>query len=166
MPLQVGDLVRYRKGRWVVTKRDNRVRTVVLRGVVATHEVADDDPEVQHVAHLPTQWPFLAAKRGTSRIVQIILTRGARTVTMRALVDWAPTDPLHGGGVVYFRPGLNLRHGEVLVAHHEDGTTSRLNITKSFGTVVRRKAIEASRQSPPAPQTRYDHLLSDEEDET
>ena len=159
MPIQVGDLVEYQGSRWLASQQHRSVRTVILRqlGGIA-QEVANDDPLCKVVAHLPTQWPFITVPKKTSAIEALTVTRNQQTFSLKTMHAWAPADPLHNGGVIYFNPKINLRQGEVLVARHRNGTLTRVNVTASYGTAQRKLLIESAKR-PEAPQTRYDHLL-------
>lgn len=166
MPLQIGDLVEYQSERWFVERRHTGVRTVTLRqldgrAVEVPNDI--DSSECRVIAHLPTQWPFVAAPKQRYPVEAITFIRGQR-FALKPMYAWVPGDPLHGG-VLYFHPLLNLRPEEVLIARHTNGALSKLTITKSFGTVQSRVAREEARRSPPAPTTRYEHLLLDDEDD-
>lgn len=166
MPIQIGDLVEYQGARWFVSQRHSGVRTVVLRQLDGnSQEIPNDDPEAKVIGNLPTQWPFIAVPKKTSPLVEITVARSGRTFTLEPMKAWVPADPLHNGGVLYFHPKIALRPGEVLVARHANGAVTRVNVTKSFGTVQRRMALTESKKPPPAPQTRYDHLMADEDED-
>lgn len=164
--IQIGDLVEYQNERWLVGQRNTGVRTVTLRKLDGTStEVANDDPTARVVANLPTAWPFITVARKNAPIDQVTITRGGRTSALTPMVAWVPADPLHNGGVLYFHPRLNLRHGEVLVARHANGAMTRINVTPSYGTVQRKLAIDVLKRDPPPPETRYDRLLQDDDDD-
>jgi hypothetical protein len=166
MPLQIGDLLEHQSLRWMVTQRHPGVRTVVLRQLDGTSLEVPDDQALQVIGNLPSQWPFVAAPRHQAYgpIIALSVVRQGKKYALKPMQAWVPSDPLHNGGVLYLHPKLNFRPGEVLVAQHRNGTLSKVSITKSFGTVQRRLAIEEARRDPPTPQTRYDHLLMDEDD--
>ena len=166
--LRIGDLVEYHGDRWFVTRVDRSVRTVILRKFDnVAEEVPNNDPECRVIANLPSSWPFIAAPRHSKAgpIDRITISRGGTPKLLRPMIAWVPSEALHNGGVIYFHPLLDLKQGEVLVAHHRSQHLSRLNITPTYGTAQRRLALEERRRAPPPPQTRYDVLLVDEEDE-
>lgn len=168
MAIQVGDLVEYQECRWLVTQRHDEVRTVILRQLDGKSvEVANDDPACKVISNLPSRWPFIALPKKGSPIDRITVARGSRVMELQPMKAWVPADPLHNGGVVYFHPKLQLRPGEVLVARHKDGTATRVNVTKTFGT-VQRKLDLFDAKSPSSAQeeqsaTRYDLLLGDDD---
>lgn len=166
MPLQIGDLVEYMSSRWLVSQQHRGVRTVVLRQLDGkAQEVANDDSACKVIANLPTQWPFITIPKKSSPIASITVARGVRVFSLKPMEAWVPADPLHNGGVLYFNPRLNLRQGEVLVARHANGALTRVNVTASYGTAQRKLLIDEAKRAPEAPQTRYDHLLMDEDDD-
>jgi len=167
MPLRLGDLVEYQKDRWYVTKRNHGVRTVILRKFDLTGiEIADNDPDCKVIANPPRQWPFISAPRHPKAglIERITISRKEGPKLLVPMHAWVPSEALHNGGVIYFHPNLKLRPGEVLVARHRTQTLTRLNVTQTFGNVQRRLALDAAKREPPAPQTRYDYLLIDDEE--
>lgn len=166
MPIQVGDLVEFQDARWFVSQRHDGVRTVILRQLDGkSTEIPNDDPGCKVIGNLPTQWPFIALPKKSSQIDRITVAREGRNLELHAMKAWVPADPLHNGGVVYFHPKLRLRPGEVLVAHHQDGTSTRINVTKSYGTVQRKLDMaEAKTQAQPTSMpTRFDHLLLEDD---
>jgi hypothetical protein len=159
VPIQIGDLVEFEGVRWLVSHQHRGVRTVILRQLDgASQEIANDHAACKVIAHLPTKWPFLTLPEKTSPITEITIARESKTLALKPMHAWVPAEPLHNGGVIYFHPKLDLRTGEVLAAKHANGTLTRVNITKSFGTLRRKLAIEEAKK-PVIPQTRYDHLL-------
>jgi hypothetical protein len=166
VPIQIGDLVKYQNSHWLVSQRHRGVRTVILRQLDGTaREVANDDPSCEVLAHLPTQWPFITIPKKASAIESITVTRDSRNLLLKPMQAWVPADPLHNGGVLYFNPKINLRQGEVLVARHVNGTLTRVNVTASYGTAQRKLLIEEAKKPGEAPQTRYDHLLMEDDDD-
>lgn len=160
----IGDLVKFDGNRWVVSQQHAGTRTLILRQLDGRSvEIANDDPRCEAIVNLPTKWPFIALRRKKSRIERITITR-TKTSLLRPMMGWVPADPLHCGGVIYFNPALHLRPGEVLVAYHQDGTTTRINVTKSFGTVQRKIDLAESKQSKQSLSmpNRYDILLEDD----
>lgn len=165
MPIQVGDLVDFQGARWLVSTRNRSVRTVILRQLDGTAtEVADDDSACRVIANLPTAWPFVTIPKKASPIEDIHITRQGRTMRVEPMVAWAPQDPLHNGGVLYFHPKLNLRTGEVLVARHKNGSLTKISVTPTYGTAQRKIQLGEAKHVE-APQTRFDRLLLDEDDE-
>lgn len=141
------------------------IRTVVLRQLDGKAiEVANDDSRCRVLANLPTRWPFITLPRKKTRIERIILTRNGNSSAIQPMIGWVPADPLHNGGVIYFHPNLKLRPGEVLVAHHLDGSSTRINVTKTFGTVQRKLDLTEAKQQPVSvPPNLYDRLLGDDD---
>lgn len=163
MPLQIGDLVEFEGARWLVSQQHRGVRTVILRQLDGKSlEIANDLATCKVIAHLPN-WPFLTLPNKTSPLTEITITRGQKTSVLKPMHAWVPAEPLHNGGCVYFNPKLDLRPGEVLAAKHANGSMTRVNVTKTFGTLRRKVAIEEAKK-PSVPQTRYDHLLMEDDD--
>jgi hypothetical protein len=73
--------------------------------------------------------------------------------------DWVPSDFLRPTGAIFFNPKLRLRHGEILAAVHQDGTRSRITITKSFGTIRLRKIRAKEPFKAKGPLSSLDRLL-------
>jgi len=170
MTLRIGDLVEYQNERWYVAQRHAGVRTVILRQLDGkSQEIPNDSDstDCKVIANLPRQWPFVAAPRHSKAgpITDITVVRQHKRFSLKPMQAWVPSDSLQNGGVIYFHPKLALRPGEVLVAHHQNGGITRLSITLAFGTAQRRIALDEFRRDPPAPQTRYDHLMSEEEED-
>ena len=158
----LGDLVKYRKEYWKVLSRDSGIRTFILqKWDGSTTEVADDDQEVRCHA-TPTKWPMLMAPvMGSHAKRHSSLSRFVRVkqVELEPYRDWTPVDILRPGGPVFLSPKLGLMPGELLVLRYENGSQSRLVVTKNVGTLSQRKR----RTLPKEPKTLWDHL--DEEDD-
>lgn len=163
MTIQIGDLVEFEGARWLVSQQHRGVRTVVLRQLDGrSQEIPNDLPACKVIVHLPSKWPFLKLPEKSSPITDITIARDAKTSVLKPMHAWVPAEPLHNGGVIYFHPKLDLRPGEVLAAKHANGQLTRVNITKSYGTLRRKLDLEESKK-PVVPQTRYDHLLMEDE---
>jgi hypothetical protein len=163
MNMKIGDVVLYENRRWKIVSHNRDFRTSVIADFDGNKiEVPDDldQGELLSVLFNPSEsWPFTSvpvkAKAGPLRRV----TRG--DLALRPMADWIPSDFLRPGGAIFFNPVLRLRTGEILVATHQDGTLSRITITKGFGT-VRRKVARAEKKNAPKPQQMsvYDRLMA------
>jgi hypothetical protein len=159
--MKVGDIVLYQETRWKVVGHSTSFRTVQLVAFDGRkNEIPDDldqSPELRVLYHPPTQWPFAvcsATRGGPLRS----MARG--NVGLSPMEDWVPSDFLRANGAVFFNPSLRLRHGEVLVGVHQDGTRSRIAVTKSFGTVQRRTKLARDPAKVRGPLSSIDRLLN------
>lgn len=165
--IQLGALVEYQGTNWKVLRIDLDVDTLVLQDWdLRTQEVASDDPEVKLIANT-SGWPFVVStpRKGprARRITKLVLTKGPRPVELEPLKDWTPVDIHRIGGPVFFHPRLRLRHGDTLVAHYEDETSSRITIPPSFGSSQLR-AKRADKLKPKKPASFYDVLFDGDDD--
>lgn len=178
--MRLGDIVSYGTGRWKVTKyfRDARV-CELTNWAYETTEVPDDLDTIPNselsalivVASPVEDWPFATAQlRSTSTGPVRFVSRAGNELV--PLIDWVPGDLYRPGGTLFFNPQLGLRTGQVLVAVHRDGTRSRVNLNRAFGTAKRRKAVaKAGPRKPRGPRNRYDRILGadpfeDDDEET
>jgi hypothetical protein len=162
--LRVGEIVEYADHTWRVFKADRQVRTVTLiRGDSTQEEVEDDTAEVKVVCNPALVWPFTTAPIRSERAGRIVkLTRASNPPQVLSLyVDWAPSSHDRSGGSVFFNPKLRLRIGEVISAEHQDGSLSRITITKTFGTMAQRQR----RALPKAPAVSSNRFSSLDEDD-
>lgn len=171
--LQVGHIVECRGLRWQVSILERQTRTAQLLRAEAKLEVPDDSdtvayPEfgglVSSLFHPATSWPFVALKikPKSGPIVKIVLPRGARVRELGVLIDWVPTDFLKPGGSVFFNPELSLRRGEVLVATHQSGTLTRIQIGSQFGTIASRLEAVAKPKGPTEPLSALQRLTGND----
>lgn len=163
MTMRAGDLVAYLDERWIAVRVDDELRVALLvnqagRRVEVADSMETDEPEVlQVVAHPPTAWPFVAlpTRRLTGPVVTVTIPNPrTRDRDLNTWVDWVPSDPLREGGTMYFNPSLRLRQGEVLLATFRNGTTGRITIPRSFGTVAQRGAAKSAPPKYVAPEER------------
>lgn len=156
MPILIGDLVQYDNRRWRVKGYDRQVRVCQLASWDGEFiEVADNAKGFEVVARPQAQWPFTTAphKRLGGAITKV--TRDGRE--LEPLVEWVPSSFGRSGGSIFFNPALRLRQGDVLVAHYEDDSLGRINITRGFGTIKHRRARA---KKPATPQTVGERIRS------
>jgi hypothetical protein len=158
--MKVGDIVLYQEARWKVVGRSESFRTCQLVAFDGRKQEVPDDLEqgedLRVLYHPPEQWPFAicgATRGGPLKSI----ARG--NVGLSPMEDWVPSDFLRATGAVFFNPKLRLRHGEILVGVHQDGTRSRITITKAFGTLHRRKVRARDPVKIKGPRTSLDRLL-------
>ncbi len=160
--METGDLIEHEGVRWMVQSRDALARTVKLsRGTIGeAKEIGDDDSAAKVVANPAKTWPFIpgTTKPKHGKITSILLSRGKKMFELEFLVDWVPSNFQRPGGPIFFRPELQLRNGEVLIAVHADDVRIRMPVTRSFGTVSSRQAKALAKQTPPSV---FDHLMKD-----
>jgi len=164
--LKIGDIVLYREARWKVVSQSPSFRTCVLARFDGTKdEVADDldvtGEELKVLFNPADTWPFVACHVHAKAGPLVDVQRGP--MSLSPLVDWVPSDFLRPGGSVFFNPTLRLRQGEVLVGVHQNGTRSRISITKAFGTVTRRKQRAANPEKTRGPRSSFERLLDDDD---
>jgi hypothetical protein len=160
--MKVGDIVLYNEARWKVISHSTSFRTCQLADFVGTKLEVPDDLETGenprlHVLYNPAeQWPFVvcsASRGGPLRGV----TRGG--VGLSPMEDWIPSDFLRPNGAIFFNPKLRLRVGEILTAVHLEGLRTRLTVTKTFGTITRRKGRAREPARVQGPLSSLDRLL-------
>lgn len=143
--MDLGAIVEYGGHAWRICKRDGNVRTVTLiRWGGTTEEIADDDPGAVVVAD-PSTWPVVTArvKPTAGRITKLSMTRGGKSQVLKPLVDWVPSDFTRAGGSIFLCPALKLAVGEILIAEYERGNSTRILITKRYGTMAERKIVRS-----------------------
>lgn len=165
--MQVGELVEYKGHTWRVYRTDRQVRTATLiRWDGVQEEIENDNEEAKVVANPSRSWPFVAAPVRSSRVGRIVkLTRVVRNRPQELIpyVDWVPSDPLRAGGSIFLNPELKFCIGEVLSAEHQDGSLSRISITKSFGTLSQRRK-RAEKPKIPQRLNRLQNIYDDDDD--
>lgn len=159
--MKVGDIVDYRSLLWKVSSRNKDFGTFVLVSF-GTERVEVPADEVIDVVHSTVDWPFIAAPPKSFRMGRFVAIKRNGTA-LTPFLDWVPSDIFRAGGAVFFNPGLGLKYGDVLVGVHENGGTSRLTVTRAFGSAVQRKKRKTHPWKPPAPKTVYDRLMSDDD---
>lgn len=143
--MELGAIVEYEGHRWRVCKLHRTVRTVTLvRWGGTSEEIADDTPEAKVVAD-PRHWPVVTARirPNAGPLVRLSLTRRGRARALTPLVHWVPSDFERAGGSVFLHPQLKLVVGEILVAEHKDGSSSRIQITKRYGSMAQRRIVRS-----------------------
>lgn len=163
--MKVGDIVLYQERRWKVESHSTSFRTCQLSQFAGEKtEVPDDldaNAELLKVLYNPADsWPFVAGPVHVRAGPLVSVSRGA--ASLAPLVDWVPSDFLRPGGSIFFNPALRLRHGEILVGVHKDNTRSRISVTKSFGTVQRRKQRASNPPKVKGPRSTFDRLMDDD----
>lgn len=161
--MKVGDIVLYQDARWKVVRHSASFRTCQLIAFDGRKQEVPDDLETGELAelrvlyHPPEQWPFAvcgAVRGGPLRSI----ARG--NVGLSPMEDWVPSDFLRPNGAIFFNPKLKLRVGEILVGIHQDGSRSRITVTKAFGTLQRRKIRAREPAKVKGPLSSIDRLLS------
>lgn len=165
--VNVGTLVQYADRRWVICRSNELSKTITMRSWEGdTHTCADNDTDVVVICHPSTDWPFIAGptrpKAGPVKALHV--TRMTKRLELEPLIDWMPSEFLRPGGSIFFNPSVGLRVGEIVVATHEDGSGSRINVGHTFATVAQR--VLRATTPKKEPKTAYDRLLGDELDET
>jgi hypothetical protein len=158
--MKVGDIVLYQEIRWKVTQHSPSFRTCQLVAFDGRKSEVPDDldksTDLKVLFNPPEQWPFIicgTVRGGPLRSV----ARG--NVGLSPLEDWVPSDFLRANGAIFFSPQLRLRVGEILVGVHQDGTRSRLTVTRTFGTINRRKKLAKDPGKVRGPLSATDRLL-------
>lgn len=156
--MKIGDLVEYEGKRWKVTKhhRSTRMCTLVAWDR-STQEVPDDRDELV-LCHPPTDWPFvpLTVRPNCGPLVRV----ARQGEDLEPFVDWMPSALVRSGGSIFFNPDLALRPSEVLVAVLQDGHTLRVNVTRAFGTVQRRRV--RANPKPLRRRSAFERILDDD----
>lgn len=156
--MKIGDLVEQQGKRWKVTKHFRSRRMCELRAWDGSTQEVPDDHDESVLCHPPTDWPFvpLSVRPSSGPIVRVA-REGSDLVP---LVDWVPSAFLRAGGSIFFNPDLRLRPSEVLVAVFQRGDTVRINITRAFGTVQRRR-VKANPQ-PPRRRSAFERIMGED----
>jgi len=170
--LDIGSIVAYSDHLWRVLRRNHGTRTAILEQWDGTTEELADDADEQQADEVSVwcnpskDWPFVPAPSKTKAgpIEAVTLARPGDRRVLRPMVDWVPSDRRGRGGSLFFHPSLNLRQGEVLSARHKNGSMSRVSITRSFGTLQRRMAVEMAKRRPHLPpNTIYSRLMGEDQ---
>jgi hypothetical protein len=163
-----GDVVLLNDQRFlvVIVDEEGNAHLEDVMGVVNTilpSTMDELEPWRCHVICNPTrEWPFLQVPSKRWGRVQFV-ARPNPVGDLRNLVpfeDWVVGEPLRGGGALYIRPTLKLRHMDRVVLFFEKGQTS-LIVPRHFLPVgVKAAAAKFSRvDTSPKPLTVYDHLV-------
>lgn len=161
--MKIGDVVRYRDGRWRVVTYDPQVKTFRLTRLDGSgEEVASNDPDVEVLFNPGDEWPFVASPVKNFAAGSILeVRRGGRE--LECLVDWVPTDFNRPGGSIFFNPALKLQEGDVLTATHQSGKLSRIDINKGFASIKRRRKRLERKNSPKEQPNNFSRLLDDKD---
>lgn len=159
---KIGDIVLYQEARWKVANHSTSFRTCqLIRFDGEKTEIPDDEQSLTVLFNPAESWPFVAGPVHARSGPVVSVQRGQ--ASLAPLVDWVPSDFLRPGGSIFFNPALRLRHGEILVGIHQDGTRSRISITKTFGTIKRRQHLKAHPPKVPSPRSSFDRLMNDDD---
>lgn len=162
--MRAGDLIEVSGTRWYVAWifEDTRLARVV-NAAGRTYSVPDtlvEDGGATHIAHPPTEWSLVVPKLGRKAGAVVSLTlpasakRAARELT--PFVDWIASDPIKASGPLLFNSGANLRPGDVLLAQLKNGTSGRIAIPPTFGSLAKRSERRGTPAKPPEPESKYD----------
>lgn len=120
--------------------------------------------QCQVVCNPTREWPFLQLPAKKWGMVQFVALP-AITGDLQNLVpfeDWVVGEPLRGGGALYVRPTLKLKHMDRLVVFFEKGQTSLIVPKHFFPVAAKAAAAKFARiDITPKSVTVYDHLLRD-----
>ncbi len=164
--MKVGEVVEYNGSRWRVSTANRSLRLNHLeRPEGSTVEVPDDldtnpredCPVLKVLFHPAKDWHVVVAPIRPKSGAVLQLKRGGRTLVM--MEEWVPGDFRRPGGSLFLNPSLNVRHGEVLVAEHKDGSLSRIYVTGNCGSVSYRKKRATQPPQVKQPSTALDRLL-------
>jgi hypothetical protein len=161
--MKVGDIVLYNDARWKVYGHSTSFRTCQIADFAgAKLEVPDDleageNPPLKVLYNPAEQWPFVICSSTRGGPIRGI-TRG--DMGLSPMEDWVPSDFLRSNGAIFFNPRLRLRVGEILTAVHQEGLRTRLTVTKSFGTIKRRKTRALDPVKVRGPLSATDRLLN------
>lgn len=131
-------------------------------------EVVGDDPAVTVVANPARDWRLISAamKPGKGPFVKVTAPVFPVTQPERVLVpwvDWIQADLIREGGPLFVHPSVKLVPGEVLIAHHRAGSTTRIVITRHLATTAQRVARAAKQTTTPEVVTRFSRFRDDDE---
>lgn len=179
--MEIGDLVSYQGQRWLVMSFDRVSRLMTLvnfeggsaeipREYDRTHKT-----ELQVIANPSRQWGLLTAKiKGTSAgpFVRVVdpAPIGKPEKVLEPWQDWVPSDFARSGGSFFVNPEVGLLPGTVLIATHRNGTSIRVPVPKTFGTVTERKNLVQRTAAAkvvtkkPKEHTRFSRLLADDDE--
>lgn len=166
--MKIGDVIELDGSRWKISTHNSLYRLFTVVQANGTKREVPDDLDVQDYPDIAkatvlfnpaNDWPFLTipvrAKAGP--VQKVTINRGFPR-DLAPMIDWIPSDFMRAGGSIFFNPELRLRAGEVLVAVHQNGSLSRLNVTSAFAT-VRRRQIRAAKPAAQKPSNVYDRLM-------
>lgn len=146
--MQVGDLVLYQDHRWFVHRFDKMTRTVFMFDQTGKQSELPDmldltDPDkVKVVARPSKSWKVLTApiKTGSGPFIKLAIPGqlGRKDQELRPWVDWIPSDPFRDGGSVFVRPGVQIPLHTNVMLTHQNGSTIRVKLPRSFTTVSKR----------------------------
>lgn len=159
--MQIGDLVSLEKMRWQVESQQDDL-FIIRAWDGQTREVHPKDLGVKVVTHPPTRWPFILVpvRVKDGPVVKLTIVRENKVWIFEPLIDWVPADRIRAGGAIFINPSVQLKTGEIVVAHHKSNRLARVAITPSFGSVAQRQA----RAQKPKPEVRsvYERVMDDD----
>ena len=161
--MKLGDVVQQEGTYWMVVRYDpRRTRTADLLSSAGPLVTVPFDAPVEVVANPSQDWPYVALKVSPRLGPIKNLSRPPSAQDLVLYRDWMPSEPSRAGGSIFLNPKLRLRHGDYLLAHHENGKTSGISIQATFGTVAQnKKRVEA--KPKPVERTAFSRLLEDKQ---
>lgn len=170
--MDLGDLVLYKKRRWLVERFSKMARTAYLRAQNGDVEELPDkldllDPATLRVLTNPSrQWKVLTAgiKSGAGPFVKLVVpgVLGRQAITLIPWGDWIPSDLSREGGSVFIRPGLKISAHTIVLLTHRNGTSVRVKVPAVMRTVAQQRDRLQPKTPEPEIQDRFSRMMEDD----
>ena len=169
--MRAGDIIEWRKARWLVHKLERATNSVIVIDAAGqrdflAQDLDETEPENCKVICNPaTDWPFLTLPTGRNfrNLRAVLFPEATGDRQLVPLVDWMRPDPFQQGGPLFLNPELQLGFGHVIILGYE-ATRTTLRIAKGFGTSAQRIAKAATSEEA-SPRTSFDRLLEGDFDD-